>query len=68
MNDAPLSPPLSNLQAELLKLFSIQLPEAHLAELKKIMAKYLLEKARDKANAIWDEKGYNDEKLLDLIT
>ena len=42
-------PPLSNIQAELLKLFSADIPDAHLAELRKIMAKYLLEKARDKA-------------------
>ena len=63
MENASVSPPLSNVQAELLKLFSADIPENHLLELKKVMAKFLFEKARDKADAIWDEKGYTDEKL-----
>jgi hypothetical protein len=41
-------------------------PEVHLLELKKVMAKFLLEKARDKADAEWDAKGYSDESL-DLL-
>jgi len=57
-------PPLSNVQSELLKLFSSDIPEDHLLELKKVMAQFLFEKARDKADIIWDEKGYNDEQLL----
>lgn len=59
-------PPLSNVQAELLKLFSAEIPESHLLELKKVMAKFLLDKARDRADAIWDEKGYSDEKLQQI--
>ena len=61
------NPPLSNVQAELLKLFSAEVPEVHLLELKKVMAKFLLEKARDKADAIWDPKGYSDEKLKEIL-
>jgi hypothetical protein len=60
-------PPLSNVQAELLKLFSAEIPESHLLELKKVMAKFLLDKARDRADAIWDEKGYTDEKLQQIL-
>ncbi len=60
-------PPLSNIQAELLKLFSAEIPENHLLELKKVMAKFLLDKARDKADAAWDEKGYTDEKLQQIL-
>ncbi len=36
-------------------------------ELKKVMAKFLLDKARDKADAAWDEKGYTDEKLQQIL-
>jgi len=54
-------------QAELLKLFSAEIPENHLLELKKVIAKFLMEKARDKADAIWDEKGYTDEKLQKIL-
>lgn len=56
-------PPLSNIQAELLKVFSADIPDKHLAELKNVIASFLLDKARDKADAVWDEKNYTDEKL-----
>ena len=67
MNIPAIHPPLSNIQTELLKIFSADIPEEHLAELKNIMARFLLESARDKADAAWDEKGYTDEKLLELL-
>jgi len=63
MENLSVHPPLSNVQAELLKLFSAEIPENHLLELKKVMAKFLLDKARDKADAAWDEKEYTDEKI-----
>jgi hypothetical protein len=59
--------PLSNIQIELLKLFSAEIPEYTLLELRKMMAKFLFEKARDKADVIWDGKGYSDERLLTNI-
>ncbi|WP_257666818.1 hypothetical protein [Parapedobacter tibetensis] len=62
-----INPPLSNVQAELLKLFSVDLPEGQLLELKKVMSKFLLERARDKADTIWDEKRYSDKKLKQLL-
>ncbi|MFI5159429.1 MAG: hypothetical protein ACHQF4_11225 [Sphingobacteriales bacterium] len=67
MNIPSVHPPLSNIQAELLKVFSADIPEKHLAELKNIMARFLLESARDRADAAWDEKGYTDEKLRELL-
>jgi hypothetical protein len=59
--------PLTNVQSELLKLFATGIPEDDLLELKKVMAKFLLDKARDKADAIYDSKGYSDEKLQELL-
>lgn len=59
--------PLTNVQSELLKLFATGIPEDDLLELKKVMAKFLLDKARDKADAIYDLKGYSDEKLQELL-
>lgn len=61
-------PPLSNIQAELLKLFSADIPEKHLLELKSMMARFLLEKAQDKADIIWEEKGYTDQKLQEILS
>ncbi|HSQ44178.1 MAG TPA: hypothetical protein VLM16_04225 [Ginsengibacter sp.] len=60
-------PPLSNIQVELLKLFNADIPDKHLLELKSMIARFLLDKARDKADIIWDEKGYTDEKLQQIL-
>ena len=68
MANPSFQPPLSNIQVELLELFSADIPEKHLLELKGIIARFLLEKGRDKADAIWTEKGYSDEKLKELLT
>jgi hypothetical protein len=67
MNISSVHPPLSNIQAELLKIFSADIPDKHLDELKGIIARFLLEKARDKADAAWDEKGYSDETLRQML-
>lgn len=67
MTNSLIHPPLSNVQAELLKLFSAEIPEAHLLELRKVIAKFLLDKARDRAYAIWEEQGYSDEKLQQIF-
>ena len=66
-NSYSIHPPLSNIQAELLKLFSTDIPDKHLVELKNIIARFLLDKARDKADAVWIEKGYTDEKLQKIL-
>jgi hypothetical protein len=60
-------PPLSNIQVELLKLFSADIPEEELLELKKVIAGFLLERARDKADVVWDKKDYSAEKLIQIL-
>ena len=67
MNISSVHPPLSNVQAELLKVFANDIPDEHLAELKNIIARFLLDSARDKADATWVEKGYTDEKLEEIL-
>ncbi|MBC7554734.1 MAG: hypothetical protein H7257_12220 [Taibaiella sp.] len=67
MNNGFFHTPLTNMQAELLKLFPADIPETHLKELKELIAAFLLEKARDKADAIWAAKGYSDEIVLKLL-
>lgn len=59
--------PLSNLQMELLKLYSAGIPDEHLEGLKILIAKYLFAKARIKADKIWDEKKYTDEIINVLL-
>ena len=53
------TPPLTNIQQELLKLFSTNIPEEQLKELKSVISNFLLEKAGDKADAIWNERKYD---------
>jgi len=67
MNAATVQPPLTNLQVELLKLFSRQLPEADLLVIRDMIAKYLLEKAFVEADKAWDEKGYTVESFQQKI-
>jgi hypothetical protein len=52
--------PLSNVQMELMKLYSTDLFDKELSELKDVLAKFYADKAINKANEIWDEKGLTD--------
>ena len=53
--------PLSNIQQELLKLYSSDIAEADLLHIKRYLAKYFAFKAIGDADAIWDQKGYTNE-------
>lgn len=67
MISANVKPPLTNLQVEMLRLFATKVPEKDLMEIRDMIARYLLERARDEADRIWDERGYTDEKLKELL-
>ncbi len=55
--------PLSNVQIELLKIFSTDLSEKDLVELKSLLAKFYAEKSIELANQVWDEKGLTDADM-----
>jgi len=61
-------PPLTNVQAELLKVFSRQIPNEDLLELRQVMAKFLLQKARQRMDVIWEQKGYNNSIMSQLLS
>jgi hypothetical protein len=67
INPSTFQPSLTNLQVELLKVFAMQLPEEHLKDLRLVIARYLMEKARDRADTIWDKKGYDETTIKKLI-
>ncbi|MEO8960348.1 MAG: hypothetical protein ABI325_00605 [Ginsengibacter sp.] len=67
MDSSSVQPPLSNVQSEMLKLFSTDIPEKELVKIKDLIARYLLDKARDKADAAWDYKGYSDQKRHQIL-
>jgi hypothetical protein len=61
-----LKPTLSNVQMELLKLYAIGVEEQTLLDLKKVMAKFFLQRLRQQADATWQEKAYSDEFFTSL--
>ena len=59
--------PLSNMQMELMKLYSTGVPDEYLNDIRILVAKFLFAKARAKADQIWDEKSYSDDLINSLI-
>lgn len=59
--------PLSNMQIELLKLYSAGIADEHLEDIKILIARFLFAKARAKADKVWDEKNYTDEIINSLL-
>ena len=55
--------PLSNVQIELMKLYSTNLSDNEIMELKDVLANFFGNKAIEKANQIWDERGLNNEDM-----
>lgn len=55
--------PLSNMQLELLKVFSHELKEQELLELKQLLVQFFANRAIQAANQVWDEKGWTDEDV-----
>lgn len=54
---------LSNLQLELLKLYSTGIPEQQLLDIKLMLAAYFAETIDREISLLWDEKGWNDSTL-----
>lgn len=54
---------LTNLQLELIKLFSYELNEKQLREVKDILAKYFADKAVHEADRIWKERGLTNDTM-----
>ncbi len=55
--------PLSNIQQELLKLYSSDIGEADLLHIKRYLANYFAAKSIQEADKIWDEKGYTNDTM-----
>ncbi len=55
--------PLTNVQMELMKLYSTNLSEKDLEELKHVLAQYYADKAIAQANKLWDERNLTDADM-----
>lgn len=56
---------LSNLQVEILKLYSNGIAEKNLREVKSMLANYFAEKASDAMDEIWEEKKLTAQDMID---
>lgn len=59
--------PLNNAQTELLKLFSTDLSDKELDELKLLLSRFYAKKAILEADKIWDERGLTNKDMDQLI-
>ncbi len=54
---------LTNLQLELLKIFSFNLPEEQLLEIKQLLVQYFAQKVDDEMDRLWEERGWTAETM-----
>lgn len=63
-NPLDIKQPFSNIQLELLKLYSEKVSDEDLLAIKSLISKYFLERAKDEADKVWKEKSWNSNELL----
>lgn len=56
---------LSNLQLELLKVFSYQLDNQQLVDIKELLANYFAKQATQKADKLWEENNWDNETMTE---
>jgi len=54
---------LTNLQMELLKLFSYELDLKQLEDIKNLLAQYFAQQATQSVDQLWEEQGWNNETM-----
>jgi hypothetical protein len=59
--------PLSNLQVELLKAFQHDLSDEDILALRQLLSDFFAQRSIEAANKVWDEQGWNDEKIETLL-
>jgi hypothetical protein len=64
---ATLKQPFTNVQLELLKTFSHQLPESDLIDLKNTLALFFAKRLINQADSVWDEKDWNDTLVDEML-
>lgn len=59
---------LSNAQLELLQLFSRQMSDEEVLELRNYLAQFYAKKAMDEADRLWEERGYTQNTMEDWLS
>lgn len=55
---------LSNIQKELLKLYSNDLPDQQLFEIKMLLGQYFARKATDSMDSFWKENNLSEQDMI----
>jgi len=55
--------PLTNLQLELLKIYSFNISDEQLSEIRGILTQYFADKATAEMDRLWDENGWTNETM-----
>lgn len=58
---------LTNLQQELLRVFSMNLSDLELQKIRLYISQVLLERAHDAADQMWEERGYTQETMEEWL-
>ena len=61
------SPQFSNMQLELLRLYSRNLSDEELGEIKQLLARYFAGKLSRRADQMWEEKDWTNEKMEEFL-
>ncbi len=56
---------LTNLQHELLRVFSRNLSEKQILEIRDLLTQYFAEKATEEMDRLWDERGWTEQTMID---
>jgi hypothetical protein len=54
---------LTNLQLELVKLFSYKIAENQVLEIKQLLSNYFADKATEEMDRLWDENNWSEETM-----
>jgi hypothetical protein len=65
---ATISQPFTNVQLELLRVFSHQIEETALYELRKVLAQFFAQRAIAAADTAWEQNGWTDADVDRLLT
>lgn len=60
---AVLEKPLTNIQLELLKLYSLNVSESQLLEIKKVLSNYFANKASDEMDRLWKQNKWDNSTM-----
>lgn len=59
--------PLTNLQLELLKIYSFNISDEQLSEIRQILTQYFADKATTEMDRLWDENGWTNETMNEWL-